>query len=80
MHSSLFSMSTLSRSFTLPWPGFTVGVWSLKGTPKVAAHSRPSSRTARQSGRLGVISNSKTTSSMPRASTAGVPGAGMPSG
>ena len=66
-------MSTFKKRFTSPWPGFTCGSWSRKGTPKVAAASRARPRTARQSGRLGVISKSTHTSSIPSAFTASVP-------
>ena len=77
-HSSGFSISTSSSSATLvPSVPFTWGSGRLRGTLKVAALSRARPMTLRQSGRLGVISNSTTWSSRPSRGTISSPGWGF---
>ena len=65
-HSSGSGVSTSRSSGRTPAPPpFTSGWWKQQGLSKVAAASRARPITLRQSGRLGVISNSTTWSSRP---------------
>ena len=57
------SMSISTSSAMEPPQPLISGVWSFSSLPKVAAASRARPMTDRQSGRLGVISNSTTWSS-----------------
>ena len=69
---SSISMSTMS-AMEPPQPRIS-GVWSLRGLWKVALASRARPMTLRQSGRLGVISNSTTWSSAPMTLAMSSPG------
>ena len=61
---SASGVSTSSRSASTPSaPPLTTGSWRARGASKVADTSRARPMTLRQSGRLGVISNSTTWSS-----------------